>query len=356
MGETVTISRAEDGSFWIGHSLVASGDTVTASNGNEYRVTLAADGTWTATLIADAQPTFGTATVSNQTYTSGTPITPLTLPAASGGDGTLSYSLSPSVPGLAFNASTRRLTGTPNSAGTYTMTYTVRDADGDLARLDFVLSVNGASATTGTASEYTPLEGWTVKNGRVNIAFGTITNTAYEGSCIVGGGTFNGVLYEVHSIKWQRRDTETDAWNDIPNTEQTGRVCGFGTDEPGQYRAVGEIGIDGLRTMYSSNDFFEVGGPYTPLSIWTVAPGMVELGRNSAGPGECVSSENIFSSKWQRRDNDDSEWTDIPGTERTGQVCSYTPTQPSQYRAVGLIYYYDFLERYSSSNIIIIEP
>ena len=140
-GETVTIARAEDGSVWLGEAVVASGDTVTASNGNEYRLTLGADGALTATLIADAQPTFGTAAVSNQTYTAGTPIAPLTLPAASGGDGNLTYSLVPSVPGLSFNASTRRLTGTPSSADTYIMTYTGRDADGDIATLNFTLTV-----------------------------------------------------------------------------------------------------------------------------------------------------------------------------------------------------------------------
>ena len=141
-GETVTIAKAEDGSFRIGDTLVASGETiVAASNGNEYRLTLATDGTWAATLVADAQPTFGAATVNNQTYTAGTLIAPLTLPTASGGDGALSYSLSPNVPGLTFNSATRALVGTPTAAGTYSMTYTVRDADGDLATLNFTLTV-----------------------------------------------------------------------------------------------------------------------------------------------------------------------------------------------------------------------
>ena len=68
--------------------------------------------------------------------------------AASGGDGTLSYSLSPSVPGLTFNAATRALVGTPTAAGTYNMTYTARDADGDIAALHFTLSVVMMQMTT----------------------------------------------------------------------------------------------------------------------------------------------------------------------------------------------------------------
>ena len=89
----------------------------------------------------DSQPSFGAATVSNATYTAGGAISTLTLPAASGGDGTLTYSLSPSVPGLTFNATTRQLTGTPTAAGAHAMTYTVRDSDGDTASLSFTITV-----------------------------------------------------------------------------------------------------------------------------------------------------------------------------------------------------------------------
>ena len=42
-------------------------------------------------------------TVANQTYTEDVGIIPLALPEASGGNGTLSYSLTPTVPGLAFD-------------------------------------------------------------------------------------------------------------------------------------------------------------------------------------------------------------------------------------------------------------
>ncbi len=95
-----------------------------------------------------SQPSFGSATASNQSYQAGTAISPLTLPAASGGDGSLTYSLAPSVPGLSFNATTRVLAGTPTAAGTYNMTYTARDADGDLATLNFVVTVATTQMTT----------------------------------------------------------------------------------------------------------------------------------------------------------------------------------------------------------------
>ena len=105
-----------------------------------YSAAAAAPGT------TDSQPSFGTATVSNRTYTAGAAISALTLPAASGGDGTLTYSLSPAVAGLSFNATTRVLSGTPTTVGSYGMAYTARDADGDIATLRFTITVAGSGS------------------------------------------------------------------------------------------------------------------------------------------------------------------------------------------------------------------
>ena len=84
----------------------------------------------------DTAPAFAV-TVADQTYTEGDAISPLTLPEASGGNGTLSYSLTPTVPGLTFTAATRTLGGTPTSAGTtYAMTYQAVDGDANTAASD----------------------------------------------------------------------------------------------------------------------------------------------------------------------------------------------------------------------------
>lgn len=47
----------------------------------------------------------------DRSYTVGAAIDPLTLPEATGGNGTLRYSLLPEVPGLSFDPDTRQLTG-----------------------------------------------------------------------------------------------------------------------------------------------------------------------------------------------------------------------------------------------------
>ena len=97
------------------------------------------------TVAPDAEPSFGDHTVADQTYTVGVEITALTLPVASGGDGALTYSLTPDVSpfGLAFDSSTRRLSGTPTAAGVgvHPFTYTATDIDGDYASLTFEVSI-----------------------------------------------------------------------------------------------------------------------------------------------------------------------------------------------------------------------
>ena len=86
----------------------------------------------------------------NQTYTVGTAIDALTLPEATDGDGSLSYDLAPRVPGLAFDAATRQLTGTPTLAASYNMTYTVTDEDGDTDTLSFAITVTADPSTQGS--------------------------------------------------------------------------------------------------------------------------------------------------------------------------------------------------------------
>ena len=98
-------------------------------------VLTAAVGCMEATPVPDTAPRFS-GSVADQSYTEGEPITALTLPSASGGEGTLTYSLKPTVPGLTFNQATRVLNGTPTTDGTYSMSYTVEDGDTNTAASD----------------------------------------------------------------------------------------------------------------------------------------------------------------------------------------------------------------------------
>ena len=129
---------------------------------------------------SDTVPTFAV-TVADQTYTEGVPISPLTLPEASGGDGTLSYSLTPSVPGLTFNAATRALSGTPTTAGTYNMTYRAADGDANTA-------VSDTATLTFTITVQEPVPPDTVPTFAVTVADQTYTEGEAVSPLTLPGG------------------------------------------------------------------------------------------------------------------------------------------------------------------------
>ena len=80
-------------------------------------------------------------TIADQTFTVNTLISPLQLPVATGGTPPYTYTLSPIPNGLNFNAATQLLTGTPTTVGTTNATYTVTDATGATAALNFTIEV-----------------------------------------------------------------------------------------------------------------------------------------------------------------------------------------------------------------------
>ena len=91
---------------------------------------------------------FGSETIANQSGVVGTAVD-LILPEATGGIGTRTYSLSPSLPaGLNFNSVTRRITGTPTGRFTSaTFTYTATDGNDDTVELTFTIVVTAPAIT-----------------------------------------------------------------------------------------------------------------------------------------------------------------------------------------------------------------
>ena len=88
----------------------------------------------------DTAPTFGTASVSNQVFRQNTPITPLTIPEATGGNGPVTYTATTLPTGLSFqgDCGARILCGTPTTltTGAQTVTITAADADSNTASTD----------------------------------------------------------------------------------------------------------------------------------------------------------------------------------------------------------------------------
>ena len=109
----------------------------------------------------DSAPDFGTGSVPAQSYTQGTAITEFQVPAATGGNGAITYAVSGLPAGLVFDASgtdtngcpgtePREVCGTPTGSGG-TVTVTARDADSNTASSDedtLTFSVSVASGAT----------------------------------------------------------------------------------------------------------------------------------------------------------------------------------------------------------------
>ena len=124
--------------------------------------------------VTDATPTFGTATIPPQRYTQGVAVTTAALPAASGGEGTLAYTVSPGLPsGLTFDAATRVIAGMPLAAAPYALVATDDEgtaaaSDDDRVSLAFTVAVANApgGVTVGCADPDTATPALEVDEGR----------------------------------------------------------------------------------------------------------------------------------------------------------------------------------------------
>ncbi len=129
--------------------------TVTDADGDEASISFR--------ISVDALPTFGGASVAPRVWTRNRSIRTLTLPAAQGGNGNLTYSIQPVLPaGTTFDASSRQISGRPyvtKAETTYTLTAT--DEDGDTATLAFQIAVDTTSRIPGFGSESVDEQTWT---------------------------------------------------------------------------------------------------------------------------------------------------------------------------------------------------
>ncbi len=135
-------TRVLDGTPTTGQAATTYTYTVTDADANQAATD--ADTLSFTIAITDLMPTFGATTIADQTYLPETAITDLTLPEATGGDGTLTYTLTPDPPtGLTFDDTTRVLSGTTPTTEQRAVpyTYTATDNDADPARLTFTITI-----------------------------------------------------------------------------------------------------------------------------------------------------------------------------------------------------------------------
>ncbi|MCY3841476.1 MAG: hypothetical protein OXH09_23010 [Gammaproteobacteria bacterium] len=96
---------------------------------------------------------------------------------------------------------------------------------------------------------YTRLDILEVSSG--SISFGAEEDS--DGCIAVDDLAYDGVAYTVRSSKWQRRPNADWPWADVAGTAKTGEVCPHTPEEPGHYRLVVEMEVDGETRQHASN-------------------------------------------------------------------------------------------------------
>ena len=166
--------------------------TYTATDEDSNTVELTFTIVVTAAVVALS---FGAETIAAQAWIVGTAFTSLTLPEATGGTGTITYSLSPTLPGGAtFTASTRVLSGNPTGRfSSATFTYTATDGNSDTVDLTFTIVV---TAPAFSFASNIANQAWTVDTAvtvTLPTATGGVGTLAYSlSSGLPIGTTFTG--------------------------------------------------------------------------------------------------------------------------------------------------------------------
>ncbi len=206
-----------------------SGTPTAVAASATYTYTATADGHTAASLtfsIAVAAPglSFGGATVADQSWNVATAIDTLTLPAASGAAGAITYSLSPGLPdGLSFDAAARTITGTPTeTADSATYNYTATDG-ADTVALSFAIEVleeQGASAQAGLTWVTTPTDQKWQQGTAVNVQLPAATGADTIVYSLVNSGQSN-KLDLPPGLSW---NASTRTISGTPTSDFSGRV------------------------------------------------------------------------------------------------------------------------------------
>ena len=93
------------------------------------------------------------------------------------------------------------------------------------------------------------LDGLEVSSGVISFA----RETDSDGCIAVADLEHDGVTYTVQSSKWQWRSNADWPWTDVAGTAATGELCPHTPSEPGHYRLVAEIEVDGQTIQHTSN-------------------------------------------------------------------------------------------------------
>ena len=164
-------------------------------------------------------------------------------------------------------------------------------------------------------------------------------DTAENGCLTASEWVVDNVNYSVIDSKWQQRTVDS-SWSDIEGTEETGQLCSYSSTDSKEYRMVATFTRDGETIEFASNFYGEI--VYERLSDLTVESGEITL--DTLSISECTEMINlevndvkytVKETKWQERDDSNSDWSDIASTVTAGELCPYDPSDNREYQLVG---------------------
>ena len=199
-------------------------------------VVTAADTTTTMTYTvtatraaAGSTPNFDSALpLAPQIYTVGLDVGTVTLPAATGGNGELTYTLAPTLPaGLTFDPTSRVLSGTPTMLGETLLTYTVTDSMDTAEQTFTLIIVRGLSLSVVDSERYAVGQAFSLTllaaTGFAETETPTYTLTGPDGVSLPAGLTFDPttrVLSGTQTMTGETQLTYTAA-DSVSTAEQT---------------------------------------------------------------------------------------------------------------------------------------
>ena len=90
----------------------------------------------------------------------------------------------------------------------------------------------------------------------IEVGIGTISlTTLFQSETCVPVDNLNilGITYTVLRSVWQMRADASADWSDIEGTETTLELCAYSPTDPGQYRLIGDVEVNGELNHYASN-------------------------------------------------------------------------------------------------------
>ena len=218
-----------DGISIAANALTLNGATIANLEGEDARLNLGSHAITNAAshTVNDAAPSFST-TITNKTWTQGAAITGFTLPTATGGNGSLTYAISPSLPGGVSKNASHEVNGTPTSTqSATTYTWTATDTDGDEAELTFTILINPNRIPTfgsHTISDKVWYVNQRITAFRLPLASGGNGSRTYTLSPELPTGTSKNPDHNVTGTPTARQSATLYTWKATDSTGDTARL------------------------------------------------------------------------------------------------------------------------------------